>query len=1417
MASGNASYKNPPILDISDYETWRNEIEMWILMTEVKAEKQALAVALSLKGQARATALEIEAKKLNENTGMKVLLDALDAVYKKDEIDLAYTVYSNFENFRRSEGQSMVEYIVVFERLYQLCKRHKMELPDTILSFKLLDNAGLTGKDRQLALTAASNLEWASMKSALKRIFGESKTGCNAESGIGIAIKQESVLFTSGKANYYSRFNNVKTRNETQKGTNPINKYGKRSRCAICGCTYHWAKDCEHRKNEEVKMTTSEDCEQDCNIAMDSNTTDCSSIVFMTEAYGVAVIDTACTRTVCGAKWIEDYVSTLNEQEKEEIIESTCNRTYRFGDGAKVISEKNLTFPAFIGDHKCTISSDVVNIDLPLLLSKQSLKDANAIIDLTKDKATFFGKTIDLEQTSSGHYCVDLKRCTTSETDSTNQVLLVIEAKDEQEKEKKMKKLHRQFGHATKDRLKKLLIDAGVNDSDLFRTLEKVVNNCEICDRHSKTPSRPVVSLPMASDFNEVVSMDLHHLEGTTWILHLIDMFTRYSSGAIIESKEGQIIVDRFIKHWIGIFGAPKKMFSDNGGEFENEQMKQLGHTFGIEILTTAAYSPWSNGLCERHNLTLSETVKKVKEDRNCSWEVALHWALMAKNSLSSVHGYSAHQLVFGRNPNLPSVIDDALPALEGSTTSVTVGQHVSAMYTARRAFIEAECSDRIRRALRRQTRTSTNEIYQMGEKVYYKRPSKNEWRGPGKVIGQDGVVVFLRHGGQLVRAHVCRLKKVIEEAQTKQKNSRDEIEQRSNEETELSLSYTSDDDTQDIRDEISQQETETEATPDLQTETEVPSVQRTSEENQVEPRTRNDSYMKLKPGQHITFRMAEGEEKQFGTVLSRAGKSTGKYRNWYNVGCENDSGELNTLSLNTDAVKDLEVINLPQRTEEDVLLVENETFEKAKVAEMESWKQHGVYEMVKDTGQKAISTRWICSMKEKEGKLVPKARLVARGFEEYDNSDIQKESPTCSSEALKVILSVIAQKNWEPRTMDIKTAFLQGNSIDREVYLKPPKEANNRGNLWLLKKCVYGLSDASLHWYKRVKTVMQELGAKVSKVDPAVFIWNKDGQLNGILACHVDDFLWAGDSHDSTFEKNVMERVRKEFLVGREEEVSFSYVGLEVNKKGSIITLDQKRYAENINPMEITRSRAMQKDSQITEEEQSEMRSKIGQLLWTARQTRPDVMFEASTLSGRIKTGQVKDLIEMNKVIKRVKTEKLTLKFQPLQGDLQIIIYTDASLGNLKDGGSQGAQMACLYGEEGMINPLWWSSKKIRRVARSTIAAETMALADGIDMGIFLATLYAEITKGEANPKLIPLTCRVDCKSLYEAVYSTKDLTEKRLRLDLAGIKEQLVIGQIRKIEWIKTGEQLVDSLTKKGASCLKLMKALETGRIDD
>ena len=150
----------------------------------------------------------------------------------------------------------------------------------------------------------------------------------------------------------------------------------------------------------------------------------------------------------------------------------------------------------------------------------------------------------------------------------------------------------------------------------------------------------------------------------------------------------------------------------------------------------------------------------------------------------------------------------------------------------------------------------------------------------------------------------------------------------------------------------------------------------------------------------------------------------------------------------------------------------------------------------------------------------------------------------------------------WSVNSIDIKTVFLQGRLFDREVYLKPPREAKTR-NLWKLKKCVYGLKDASRQWYLTLKDEVVKAGGKVSMYEPGMFFRRSEGgTLAGLMPCHVDDLFWSGTS---TFKREGVNRLHKTFIVGNSSSVAFEYVGIEMEQEfdSKTITVKQDSYTE--------------------------------------------------------------------------------------------------------------------------------------------------------------------------------------------------------------------------------------------------------------
>ena len=119
--------------------------------------------------------------------------------------------------------------------------------------------------------------------------------------------------------------------------------------------------------------------------------------------------------------------------------------------------------------------------------------------------------------------------------------------------------------------------------------------------------------------------VDLHELETNAWYLH-IDEFTGFRAGAIVKRKLPNVFIHEFISNWISIFGCPKSLFNDNGGQCNNSETRDICENMNIEVITTAVYiyAPFSNGVLEKHNHVLTNILLKVKHEKKCSWETAL-------------------------------------------------------------------------------------------------------------------------------------------------------------------------------------------------------------------------------------------------------------------------------------------------------------------------------------------------------------------------------------------------------------------------------------------------------------------------------------------------------------------------------------------------------------------------------------------------------------------------------------------------------------------------------------------------------------------------------------------------------------------------------------------------------------------------
>ena len=178
--------------------------------------------------------------------------------------------------------------------------------------------------------------------------------------------------FTRGSQSQYAQSNR-------RNAKNPLDEYGQYTRCSICESIFHWATAYPYRKagageiHHHVTLFQSNLIDQDC------------TKVFVSESLSTAVLDSVATSTVDGKTWMDCYIDSLSEANQTKISYSKSQNMFQFGSGDPVKLLHKVKIPASIRNQDKFIESDVVDNDIPMLLSKSAMKMANTSIDFQSD------------------------------------------------------------------------------------------------------------------------------------------------------------------------------------------------------------------------------------------------------------------------------------------------------------------------------------------------------------------------------------------------------------------------------------------------------------------------------------------------------------------------------------------------------------------------------------------------------------------------------------------------------------------------------------------------------------------------------------------------------------------------------------------------------------------------------------------------------------------------------------------------------------------------------------------------------------------------------------------------------------------------------------------------------------------------
>ena len=337
--------------------------------------------------------------------------------------------------------------------------------------------------------------------------------------------------------------------------------------------------------------------------------------------------------------------------------------------------------------------------------------------------------------------------------------------------------------------------------------------------------------------------------------------------------------------------------------------------------------------------------------------------------------------------------------------------------------------------------------------------------------------------------------------------------------------------------------------------------------------------------------------------------------------------------------------------------------------------------------------------------------------------------------------------------------------------------------------------------------------------------------KLRMIVSAHVDDLKGGASKKDA---ENFLAFLNKKFGTCKSEWNKFAHTGVEHERLADGIFCHQFSYAQQLNAM--SHPRGDQTSEDLVDEEMHEAYSSLlGGVAWLAL-TRADVAVWTQALQRRGHAPRHVDCYRLNKVLSWIKRHPLGIMYRRIECErVRILGFTDAAYKTQPDDNTALALrgLAVLLAPDDtvstqawekqeiiqhavakpmMIHLLSWTVRKLKRVVRSTFAAELNALIDTIESLLLLQLMLHQCycgTDESAEELLIkqdygklypPIDIFVDAKSVTEAISAKEVCTpsEQSLKVHLITIRDRLLRGLLRTISWTDTRDMVADALTK-------------------
>jgi hypothetical protein len=141
----------------------------------------------------------------------------------------------------------------------------------------------------------------------------------------------------------------------------------------------------------------------------------------------------------------------------------------------------------------------------------------------------------------------------------------------------------------------------------------------------------------------------------------------------------------------------------------------------------------------------------------------------------------------------------------------------------------------------------------------------------------------------------------------------------------------------------------------------------------------------------------------------------------------------------------------------------------------------------------------------------------------------------------------------------------------------------------------------------------------------------------------------------------------------------------------------------------------------------------------------------------------------------------------------MQLWLFTDASFANADGNRSQLGFAIVVIDAQERANLVHYGSSRSKRVVRSIMAAELHALIYVFYQAYVVKSMLDELWNTD-----VQIDACVDSRTVFNTVTRFGATLEKRLQIDVFGLRESHKRGELRTLTWIPSDQNIADALTK-------------------